>query len=61
MDRDKIPNQFSGLDMEALIGGPLKAAHEAQSMLASVAVDYNERAGLEEKDEDKPTVAYKRH
>lgn len=29
-----VQNQFTSLDMASLIGGPLKAAYEAQSMLA---------------------------
>ncbi len=29
-----VANQFSGLDMAALIGGPLKAACDAEMMLA---------------------------
>lgn len=59
MSDDKISNQFRRPYMEALIEGPLKAAFEAQNMLAGVAVDYNERVGLEEKDEVKPTVTHK--
>lgn len=59
MSDDKNPNHFRRLDMAAIIDEPLKVACEAQNMLAGVAVDYNERAGLEEKDEDKPTVTHK--
>lgn len=36
----KMGDQFSGLDMGALIGGPLKAACEAQVMLAKATSDF---------------------
>lgn len=47
---DTIVNQFSGLDMAALIGGPLKAACDAQSMLAHSTLDFIEEVGLEAPD-----------
>lgn len=46
-----ISNQFSGLDMAALVGGPLKAACEAQMMLAKSTADFIENVGLEAPDE----------
>lgn len=45
-----ISNQFSGLDMAALIGGPLNAACEAQSMLARSTINFIEQVGLEAPD-----------
>lgn len=47
-----IANQFSGLDMAALIGGPLKAACDAQSMLARSTLNFIEEVGLEKADEN---------
>lgn len=48
----KMADQFSGLDMASLIGGPLKAACEAQMMLASSTSDFIENVGLGPKDKD---------
>lgn len=45
-----IANQFSGLDMAALIGGPLRAACEAQTMLARSTLNFIEEVGLEAAD-----------
>lgn len=45
-----IANQFSGLDMAALIGGPLSAACNAQSMLAKSTLNFIEEVGLEAAD-----------
>lgn len=45
-----MADQFSGLDMSVLIGGPLKAACEAQMMLASSTADFIETVGLEAPD-----------
>lgn len=39
-------NQFSGLDMAALIGGPLKAACNAQVMLAASTAKFIEDVGM---------------
>lgn len=47
-----IKDQFSGLDMSALVGGPLKAACEAQMMLAASTADFIENVGLEPADKD---------
>lgn len=46
-----ISNQFSGLDMAALIGGPLSAACDAQMMLARSTLDFIENVGLEAPDD----------
>ena len=45
-----ISNQFSGLDMAALIGGPLSAACNAQTMLAKSTLDFIQDVGLEAED-----------
>lgn len=37
---DNISEKFKGLDMGTLIGGPLKAAAEAQKMLEKSTVDF---------------------
>ena len=47
-----IANQFSGLEMAAVIGGPLKAACDAQSMLARSTLNFIEEVGLEKADEN---------
>ena len=47
-----IANQFSGLDMAALIGGPLSAACDAQTMLAKSTLNFIEEVGLEAPDGD---------
>lgn len=48
---DTIANQFSGLDMAALIGGPLQAACDAQSMLAHSTLNFIEEVGLDAPDD----------
>lgn len=50
----QMADQFRGLDMSALIGGPLKAACEAQMMLASSTSDFIENVGFV-KDKDSKT------
>lgn len=40
-------NQFSGLDMASLIGGPLKAACDAQKMLSASTATFIESVGME--------------
>lgn len=45
-----MANQFSGLDMAALIGGPLRAACEAQTMLARSTLEFIQDVGLEPAD-----------
>lgn len=47
---ETIANQFSGLDMAALIGGPLKSACDAQTMLARSTLNFIEEVGLEAPD-----------
>ena len=47
-----ISNQFSGLDMAALIGGPLSAACSAQTMLAKSTLNFIEEVGLGAPDKD---------
>ena len=44
---EKMGEQFSGLNMESLIGGPLKAAYDAQAMLAASTVKFIENVGFE--------------
>lgn len=46
-----ISNQFSGLDMAALIGGPLSAACDVQMMLARSTLDFIENVGLDAPDD----------
>ena len=38
-----IGEQFAGLDMESLIGGPLKAAADASMSLEKSMADYNNK------------------
>ncbi len=45
-DLVRMGDQFSGLDMGVLIGGPLKAACEAQSMLANSQLNFIRQIGL---------------
>lgn len=47
----KMGDQFSGLDMESLIGGPLKAVCNAQTMLAASTIKFIEDVGLDAPDE----------
>lgn len=44
---EKMGEQFSGLNMESLIGGPLKAAYDAQAMLAASTAKFIENVGFE--------------
>ncbi len=46
----EMKNQFSGLDMGELIGGPLKAACNAQVMLAQSTATFIEQVGFQEVD-----------
>lgn len=45
---EKMSDQFGGLDMDSLIGGPLKAACDAQVMLAKSTVDFINSACITE-------------
>lgn len=46
-DLVKVQDQFSGLDMGALIGGPLKAACDAQIMMAKATSDFIQNVGMD--------------
>lgn len=46
MALENIANQFSGLDMGALIGAPLTAACDAQTKLAMSTVDFVQKVGF---------------
>ncbi|MCM1245404.1 MAG: DUF2589 domain-containing protein [Roseburia sp.] len=46
-----MQDQFSGLDMGALIGGPLKAACDAQIMMAKATSDFIQHVGMDDVDE----------
>lgn len=48
----KMGDQFSGLNMESLIGGPLKAVCNAQAMLAASTVKFIEDVGFDAPAED---------
>lgn len=43
----KMGDQFGGLDMASLIGGPLRAACDAQAMLASSTANFIQSVGME--------------
>ena len=47
-----MQDQFSGLDMANLIGGPLKAACDAHMMMAAATAKFIEDIGLEAPDKD---------
>ncbi len=51
-DVNKTSEQFRGLDMEALISAPLRAAYEARMMLAESSKEFIERRELEESDKE---------
>ena len=42
-----IGGQFDGLDMDALIGGPLRAACDAQEQLARATAEFIKQVGME--------------
>lgn len=44
----KLSDQFRGLPMKDLIGGPLQAACDAQVMLAQASTDFIKNVGMEE-------------
>ena len=48
----EIVNQFSGLPMASLIGGPLQAACDAQLQLANATSTFIKTVGLEQKGEE---------
>ena len=43
----KMSDQFGGLPMDQLIGGPLKAACDSQVQLAKATADFIQNVGLE--------------
>lgn len=43
---EEIKNQFNGLDMASLIGGPLKAVCDAQMMMAASTVNFINEVGI---------------
>ena len=51
----KMAEEFGGLPMESLIGGPLQAACDAQTMLAGATARFIEEVGLV-KEGDKQVV-----
>ncbi len=53
MAGEKISDQFSGLDMGLLIGGPLKAVCDSQAMLAAQTVNFIQEVGMEKGDDGK--------
>lgn len=54
-DLVNMSDQFGGLDMANLIGGPLKAACDAQSMMASATAKFIEDVGTVVADKEKGT------
>lgn len=56
-DLVNMSDQFGGLDMASLIGGPLKAACDAQSMMASATAKFIQDVGtVVDKDTSKRTL-----
>lgn len=53
-----IAEQFAGLNMEQLIGGPLSAAADASKQLAFSTADFIRRVGFDEKSGKARTVAF---
>lgn len=51
-----MADQFSGLPMESLIGGPLQAACKAEVMLAAATTNFIETVGFQDKDEKTRTL-----
>jgi len=58
-DLVKMQDQFRGLPMEDLIGGPLQAACDAQKMLASSMIDFITNVGMNPIDASDPSKGYK--
>lgn len=61
MALESMQNQFSGLPMESLIGTPLKAACNAQVMLAQSTVDFIRSVGFEGDKTRTADFSYTRH
>ncbi|TLD85488.1 DUF2589 domain-containing protein [Helicobacter sp. MIT 05-5294] len=55
----EITNQFSGLEMSSLIGGPLQAACNAQLQLANATANFIQTIGLQENNSAVRTVDFK--
>jgi hypothetical protein len=58
-DLVKMQDQFRGLPMEDLIGGPLQAACDSQKMLASSMIDFITSVGMNPIDASDPAKGYK--
>lgn len=54
-----MADQFSGLPMESVIGGPLQAACKAEVMLAAATTNFIETVGFQDKDEKNPDTPRK--
>lgn len=61
MALESMQNQFSGLPMESLIGSPLKAACDAQVMLAQSTVNFIRDVGFEGNKTRTADFSYTRH
>lgn len=61
MALESMQNQFSGLPMESLIGSPLKAACDAQVMLAQSTVNFIRDVGFEGDKTRTADFSYTRH
>ncbi|MGL5007995.1 MAG: DUF2589 domain-containing protein [Plesiomonas sp.] len=61
MALESMQNQFSGLPMESLIGTPLKAACDAQVMLAQSTVNFIRDVGFEGNKTRTADFSYSRH
>ncbi len=55
----EITNQFSGLDMSSLIGGPLQADCNAQLQLANATANFIQTVGMQEDNSAVRTVDFK--
>ena len=60
MSDSKVENKFSGLPMEELIGEPLRAAYEAQTMLEKATAEFLEKVGLEDEGKNDKIEAKKK-
>ena len=58
-DLVKMQDQFRGLPMEDLIGGPLQAACDSQKMLAGSTIDFITAIGMNPIDASDPAKGYK--
>lgn len=60
MSDNNIGDQFSGLDMHELIGGPLRAAYKAQTMLEKATTEFLEKVSLEDEGKNDKIEAKKK-